>query len=149
MRSPSRLLLLVLICACARPTSRATARVTAESEVRLAQRQRFEAMINHDAFALDTLLDDDLSYVHIGRSRQSRKQFISTIGKGSVVYESIAPSRIRVRVYDGLALAMGRSDIQTRQAGVVSRFGVRFTEVYVRREGRWVLAAWEARRLPS
>lgn len=149
MRSPSRLLLLVCICACARPTSRATARVTAESEVRLAQRQRFEAMINHDAFALDTLLDDDLSYVHIGRSRQSRKQFISTIGKGSVVYESIAPSRIRVRVYDGLALAMGRSDIQTRQAGVVSRFGVRFTEVYVRREGRWVLAAWEARRLPS
>ena len=107
-------------------------------------------MVNRDAIALDTLLDDDLSYVRIGRSRQSRKQFISTIGKGSVVYESIAPSRVRVRVYDGLALAMGQSDIQTRSAaGGVSRFGVRFTEVYVRREGRWVLAAWEARRLPS
>lgn len=150
MPSSSRLLLLVLVCACARPTSRTTARVTAESEVRLAQRQRFEAMINHDAFALDTLLDDDLSYVHIGKSRQSRKQFIDNIGKGSVVYESIAPSRVRVRVYDGLALAMGRSDIRTRTAtGGVASFGVRFTEVYVRREGRWVLAAWEARRLPS
>ena len=63
--------------------------------------------------------------------------------------ESIVPSEVRVRVYDGLALAMGRSQMRVRNASGVSSFDIRFTEVYVRREGRWLLTAWEATRVSS
>lgn len=144
-----RLLFLILVFGCAPHRSRVIARVTAESEVRLAERQRFEAMTHQDVAALDTLLDDELDYVHTGGSLESRQQFIDAIRKRTLVYESIAPSEVRVRVYDGLALAIGRSEMRVRTASGVSSFGIRFTEVYVRREGRWLLTAWEATRVSS
>ena len=147
VRSASRLLPLVLACACTPPANRAIARITAESEVRLAQRQRFEAMIKQDVAALDTLLDDELDYVHTGGDLQSRPQFIDMIKRQTLVYESIAPSEVRVRVYDGLALAMGRSQMRVRNAAGPSSFEIRFTEVYIRRDARWLLTAWEATKL--
>jgi hypothetical protein len=142
-----RLLLLIFVFGCAPHQNRLIARITAESEVRLAERQRFEAMTKQDVAALDTLLDDELDYVHSGGNLQSRQQFIDMIGKRTLVYESIEPSEVRVRVYDGLALAMGRSAMRVRSASGVSSFDIRFTEVYVRREGHWLLTAWESTRL--
>jgi hypothetical protein len=106
-------------------------------------------MTHQDVVALDTLLDDELDYVHTGGNLESRQQFIDAIRKRTLVYESIAPSEVRVRVYDGLALAMGASEMRVRTAAGVSSFGIRFTEVYVRREGRWLLTAWEAIRVSS
>jgi hypothetical protein len=123
------------------------ARLTAVSEVHLAERQRFEAMMSQDVAALDTLLDDELTYVDPGGDLRSRRQFIEMIKKQTLGYESIAPSQVRVRVYDGLALATGRSRVRVRNARGVSTFGIRFKEVYVRRGGRWLLTAWEATRL--
>ena len=147
--SAVRLLPLIFALACTPPANRAIARLTAESEVRQAQRQRFEAMMKQDVVALDTLLDDELDYVHTGGELQSRPQFIDMIKKQTLVYEAIAPSEVKVRVYDGLALATGRSQMRVRNAAGVSSFGIRFIEVYVRRDGRWLLTAWEATRLST
>jgi ketosteroid isomerase-like protein len=118
--------------------------MTAESEVRVAERERFEAMLKQDAAALDTLLDADLTYVHTGGDMQSKAQFVELIRSRKLVYESIAPSDVRVRVHDGLALATGLSRMRVRNATGAASFGIRFTEVYVRRGGRWLLTAWEA-----
>ena len=137
---------MVFLCSCTHPASRAIARLTAESEVRLAERQRFEAMMKQDVASLDTLLDDELDYIHTGGDLQSRQQFIDMIRKQTLVYESIAPSGVRVRVYEGLALATGRAQMRVRSGSGVSTFDIRFTEVYVRRGGRWLLTAWEATR---
>ena len=149
MRSATRLLPLVFAFACAPPASRAIKRLTAESEVRLAQRQRFEAMMKQDVVALDTLLDDELDYIHTGGDLQSRSQFIDMIKKQTVVYESIAPTDVRVRVYNGLALSTGRSQMRVKSSAGISSFQIRFTEVYVRRDAHWLLTAWEATRLPD
>jgi hypothetical protein len=103
-------------------------------------------MMRQDVASLDTLLDDELDYIHTGGDLQSRQQFIDMIRKQTLVYQSIAPSRVRVRVYEGLALATGRAQMRVRAGSGVSTFDIRFTEVYVRRGGRWLLTAWEATR---
>jgi ketosteroid isomerase-like protein len=121
--------------------------MTAESEVRVAERERFEAMLKQDAAALDTLLDVDLTCVHTGGDLQSKAQFVELVRSRKLVYESIEPSDVRVRVHDGLALATGRSRMRVRTATGASSFGIQFTEVYVRRGGRWLLTAWEATRI--
>lgn len=154
MRTMSRvdlfaLCLVGVLCGCARPRNREMARASAETEVRMAERQRFEAMMNRDLVALDTLLDDELTYVHTGGDLQSRSQFIDMIKKQTLVYESIAPSEVRVRIHEGIALATGKSAMRVRSAAGPSSFGIRFTEVYVRRTGRWLLTAWEATQLKS
>lgn len=145
IRRSYSLSLLAFAFACTPPANRAVARLTAASEVRLAERARFEAMIDRDVVALDTLLDDEMSYVRAGGGLQSRPEFISAIKDQKVIYESITPSKVRIRVFEGLALATGRSEMRVRNAAGVRTFGVRFTELYVRRDGRWLLTAWESR----
>src|ERR1044072_1133234 len=157
-RAASALLLVAVLGGCARPsilrlsmrsgtTSKVMQRLVAESEVRVAEHQGFEAMMKGDLVALDTLLDEELTYVPGKGSIQSRKEFMDAIGKRSTVYDSIAAHDVRVRVYHGLALATGRAEQQVRDAKGASKVTVRFTEIYVRREGRWLLSAWEAKRV--
>jgi len=141
--------LLAFATGCTPPSGRTVERLNAESEVRQAQRQRFEAMTRQDVVALDTLLDDEMNYVSTSADLQSKPQFIGMIRKQTVVYESIAPVAVKVRVYDGLALATGRAQMRVRSAAGVSSFGIRFTEVYLRRDGQWLLTAWEATRVSS
>jgi ketosteroid isomerase-like protein len=145
--SASRLALLVFIWACAHPPSHAMRRIAAEHEVRTAERQRFEAMMKQDVAALDTLLDEDLSYVHTDGEMQSKAEFIDLIRTRRLVYESIEPSDMHVRVYEGIAIVTGRSQMRVRSASGVSSFGIRFTEAHVHREGRWLLTAWQATRV--
>jgi len=149
VRAAPLLAVAIFQAGCARPSRRELARMTAESQVRTAERARFEAMMNHDVAALDTLLADDLTYVHTGGDLQTRSQFLNTIRKQELIYESITPSNVRVRVYDGLALATGTSEMRVRNSAGLNSFAIRFTEVYVRRDGHWVLAAWEATRLAT
>jgi len=136
------------LCACARPSRRADARITAESEIRLAEHERFEAMVNQNLTSLDTLLDDGLTY-HSGGVVQTRQQFMNTIRKQQLVYESITPSSVKVHVYDGLALATGRSEMRVRNSAGLNSYAIRFTEVYIRRDGHWLLTAWQTKKLAS
>jgi len=101
-------------------------------------------MMRQDVAALDTLLDEDVTYVHTGGDMQSKSEFIDLIRSRRLVYESIAPSEMHVRVYEGGAIVTGLSQMRVRSATGVSSFQIRFTEAYVRREGRWLLTAWEA-----
>ncbi len=160
IRPASAILLLAVLGGCARPSilrlsmrghtpSKAMERLVAESEVRVVEQRRFEAMMNRDVVALDTLLDDELTYVPGKGSIQSRKEFLDAIKKRSTVYDSIAAHDVRVRVYHGLALATGRAEQHVRDSKGASKITVRFTEIYVRREGRWLLSAWEAKRVAS
>jgi hypothetical protein len=137
------------LLACAQPPSQAIARLTGEVEIRAAERQRFQAMMMQDVGALDTLLDEELTYVHTGGELDSKSEFLDLIRSRRLVYESISPSDVQVRVRDGVAIATGLSQMRVRSATGVSSFGIRFTEVYVRRGGRWLLTAWEATRLTA
>ena len=159
-RAVGAVALAAVLGGCARPgifrlsmrnpaTNRSVARLMAENEVRIAESQRFEAMMRRDVVALDTLLDEELTYVPGKGSIQSRKEFLDAIKKRSTVYDSIAAHDVRVRVFHGLALATGRAEQHVRNSKGSSQVTVRFTEVYVRREGRWLLSAWEARRIAA
>lgn len=147
MRMGWRLGVLLIGLGCARGKSSAPASSTAESEVGAAESARFAAMLKQDVAALDTLLEPDVSYIHTGGEQQSKAEFIDMIRSKALVYEAIVPRDVRVRVYHRAAVATGLSQMTVRSGTNVSTFGIRFTETYVHRGGRWLLAAWEATRL--
>jgi hypothetical protein len=140
----SRIALILFAAACTRHPSHTIARIQSESQVRAAERQRFDAMTRQDVAALDTLIEDNVTYVHTDGRLETKSAFIDLIRSKRLVYESIEPSDVEVRVHDGIATATGLSQMRLRSATGPSSFVIRFTEAYVRREGRWVLAAWEA-----
>lgn len=122
---------------------------TPEDAIRAADSQRFAAMVARDRQALEPLLADDLTYTHSTGQVESKARFLESIASGALVYRSIEPEEVVVRVYGETAVLTGRvvMRVETREQSLV--LPARFTSVYVRRDGLWRLAAWQSTRLPE
>ncbi|HYG62121.1 MAG TPA: nuclear transport factor 2 family protein [Thermoanaerobaculia bacterium] len=121
----------------------------AEADVRAADAQRFAAMVARDRQALERLLADDLTYTHSTGQVESKAQFLESIAAGGLVYQAIDPEEVAVRVYGETAVVTGRASLRVESRGQALVLPVRFTSVYVRKDGLWRLAAWQSTRLPE
>jgi hypothetical protein len=150
MRASFGLALIVFALGCgSHPRSPAMNRITGEKEVRVNEQLRFDALVKGDVALLDSLLDEDLSFVHADGGQWSKEELIEAIRSRQLVFESIEPSDVHVRLYGSAAIATGLSQMRLRSPAGVSNFRIRFTETYVRKDGRWLLAAWQATRVSS
>lgn len=107
------------------------------------------AMVARDIAALDTMLASDLTYTHPTGVVQTKTQLISALRSKTLIYESILPQSTLVRQYGETAVATGVARLNSRAQGMEVRTPVRFTEVYVRRDNRWQLVAYESTTLAS
>jgi len=122
---------------------------------RMAQEPRWLQSLRQEAFTrfaetgFPNTHDEDWRFTNVAAVAGTSFELagLESIKKEQLVYESIAPTAVRVRVYDGLALVTGREDMRVRNSAGLSAFSVRFTEVYVRRDGRWLLTAWQTKPL--
>ncbi len=78
----------------------------------------------------------------------NRAQYIAARSHNPENVESAVQDGIEVRQYGDAAIATGRSTIRGTRGGVpfVSRF--RWTDVYVRRDGRWQAVSGQLTPLP-
>jgi hypothetical protein len=112
--------------------------------LRDADAARFAAMVAGDTAALETMLGPDLSYTHSNGLVQDRAAFLAALRKGTLRYESMTPSDVRVRLYEPAGVVTGRIDMKVAQGGKENQIAARYTAVYVRRDGRWQLVAWHS-----
>lgn len=127
-----------------RSTSPGGATPEASRELRDADAARFAAMVAGDAAALETMLGPDLSYTHSNGLVQARAEFLAALRKGTLRYESMTPSDVRVRLYEPAGVVTGRIDMKVALDGKETQIAARYTAVYVRRDGRWQLVAWHS-----
>jgi len=121
----------------------------AEQEIRELETRRFKAQINADAATLDRILSDDLTYVHSSAHVDTKVSYIASIRSGELKYVSIVPDELKVRVYGNTAVVTGRGEFKAQSQGQPVNIQLRFTDVYVRRDGRWQMVAWESTRIPN
>jgi len=119
-----------------------------QAEVRQIESRRFEAIVRGDFAELDRILADDLTYTHSSGRLETKAQFLAALQSG-LRFEAIEPEEVLVRVYGDAGVATGRAQMRVRSQDRQSSFAVRFTTVYVRREGRWQMVAWQSTRLPE
>jgi hypothetical protein len=117
--------------------------------VRAAEQSRFAAMVGRDLGALDTLLAEELAYTHSSGVRDTKASLLEALRSGHLAYDSIVPAAVQVRLYGETAVGTGDAQVQARADGAVRRLHIRFTEMYVRRAGRWELVAWESTLVPG
>ncbi len=110
---------------------------------------RFTAMVRADFRGLDTLLAPELIYVHSDGVVESKAEYLARLRTGRLRYQAIEPDDLEARVYGGAGLVTGRSRMQVKAGPKLLRFSIRFTSVYRRGRGGWVLVAWQATRLPD
>ncbi len=120
----------------------------AEQEVRQREARRFEAVVRGDVAALDEILSDDLTYTHATGVHESKAEFLAKLKSGQLKYESLTPEDMLVRVYGTTGVVTGVASVKVHVQGQLLTFQLRFTDVYVKKDNRWQMVAWQATRLP-
>jgi ketosteroid isomerase-like protein len=112
----------------------------AEQEIRAAEHQWNEARVKADIATLDRLLADGWTVTHGGGTMDTKAQYLADLKSGDRKFSAdVKEDALTVRIYGDTAVASGLSDSKVTFKGQVQGGPLRFTRVYVRRDGRWVM----------
>ena len=123
-----------------------TAQTPAEQAVRQVEDRRVKAMIDDDFAALDAVLADDLTYAHSSGALDTKASYLESLKSGKTKYLTFDRTPSVVRLYGDTAVITGAATLSLR--GQAAPFSLRYTVVYVRRDGQWRMVAWQSTRLP-
>ena len=112
-------------------------------------KKRMNAMAQKDIATLNELISDDLIYTHSSARLDTKKSLIGNMESGSTVYTSVVPSDVKAQDLGDTVVLTGSCRIGVTSGGRANSFGVRFTDVYARRNGRWQMVTWQSTRLPD
>jgi len=112
-------------------------------------RKRMQAMATKDVATLETLIADDLVYTHSSARLDTKRSLIDGMVSGKTVYTAVEPSDVKAQDLGDTVVLTGVAQIKVTVNGTPNAFGVRFTDVYARRNGRWQMVTWQSTRLPA
>jgi ketosteroid isomerase-like protein len=112
-------------------------------------RKRMAAMAQKDIGTLNELIADDLIYTHSSARLDTKASLIGNMESGSTVYTSVVPSDVEAQDLGDTVVLTGSCRISVNAGGRPNSFGVRFTDVYANRGGRWQMVTWQSTRLPD
>lgn len=110
------------------------------------EEQLAAAWRRRDCEAWGKLLADDWSVTHIDGQVISKREAMEMCRSGPSV--SSVVDDLKVRVYADTAIVTGRT-AATVDGDASQQVVLRFTDVFVRRDSRWLVVASHATRLPS
>lgn len=120
-----------------------------EAVLRAAELRRLEANVTADAKTLDELLADDLEYVHSNGELDSKQSFIESLTTGRRDYAKTVADIESIRFFGDVAVIRGKALVTVIDAGKPLDLHLGYTDVWVHRDGRWRMTAWQSARLPS
>ena len=112
-------------------------------------RKRMQAMAAKDVATLEAVLADDLVYTHSSARLDTKQSLIGAMVSGATVYTGVDPSGVKAQDLGDAVVLTGIAEIKVVSNGTPNAFGVRFTDVYARRDGRWQMVTWQSTRLPA
>ena len=112
-------------------------------------KKRMQAMVAQDIATLEGLLADDLVYTHSSARLDTKQSLIVGMTACSTVFTSVEPSDVKAQDLGDTVVLTGIAQIKVVVSGTPNAFGVRFTDVYAKRDGRWQMVTWQSTRLPA
>jgi ketosteroid isomerase-like protein len=112
-------------------------------------KKRMTAMAEKDIATLNELIADDLVYTHSSARLDTKASLIGNMESGSTVYTSVVPSDVKAQDLGDTVVLTGSCRISVNAGGRPNSFGVRFTDVYAKRGGRWQMVTWQSTRTPD
>ena len=112
-------------------------------------RKRMQAMAVKDVATLEAVLADDLVYAHSSARLDTKQSLIGAMVSGATVYTGVEASDVKAQDLGDAVVLTGVAQIKVVSNGTANAFGVRFTDVYAKRDGRWQMVTWQSTRLPA
>ncbi|MES1256659.1 MAG: nuclear transport factor 2 family protein [Acidobacteriota bacterium] len=142
-------LVLAILLALRAPAASGADNARVEQEIRRLDEQRIAAILAKDTDALHRLMADDFTYTHQGGVTEGKAAFLAEMTSGAGAFTSLQMSDVKLRVVAGAAILTGRCDLTAVRQGRSLVIPMHFTEVYLRRGGRWRWFLWQSTRLPE
>lgn len=120
------------------------------ARLREIQQELAAAWLARDRTTIERLLAPDWSVTHIAGQRMTRDDVFRTMLESDAMQMTASSAdEIDVRVFGDAAVVTGRTHAQGTQSGVPFDVRLRFTDVFVRRDGRWQAVASHATQIPA
>jgi ketosteroid isomerase-like protein len=137
----------LVIAAIAWPSLASAQDAAATKEIRTVERQWNDARVKADVATLDRILDAAWTVTHGDGTINTKAEYLADLKSGARQFSAdVKEDELTVRVYGDTAVASGISDSKVTYKGKPSGGALRFTRVYVRRNGSWVMIVSHATR---
>lgn len=141
-------LLPAIVCALTVPLLAQRAAPDVVQQIRALEDQWNGARAHADVAALDQLLADGWTVVHGDGTMNTKTEYLADLKSGARKFDGgVVVRDFTVRVFGDTAIAAGTSESKVTINGKPQGGSLRFTRVYVRRDGRWVMIATHATRM--
>lgn len=111
--------------------------------------RRMAAAAAKDIATLNTLIADDLIYVHSTARMDTKATLIGAMESGKTVYTGMQPSDVVAQDFGDTVVLTGVCAISVMAAGNPRSFKVRFLDVWNKRPAGWQMVTWQSTVLPE
>ena len=112
------------------------------------ERDTFAAIMRKDRNALSRILADDFVFRNSEGAGLTKPEFLELIGGFPAKILSLGGDQLNVDVYGETAVLTGIQRATTDGGGAEETSAVAFTDVFVKREGRWLMVLAYSVELP-
>jgi ketosteroid isomerase-like protein len=109
----------------------------AEDSVRALEEARGQALMRGDTVALSRMTAAEFNELTRFGTVRSRADNLRDVGSGMLRLLSVRFDSLSVRIYGDVAILQGITDNEGTMGGVAFSGRIRYTRVFVRRDGRW------------
>jgi ketosteroid isomerase-like protein len=119
----------------------------AAEQIRALEKAFDAAIVRRDVSALDKMTGDDFTLISLNGELHAKAEVLKYFATHASEYEYRKTDNLRIRMYGDAAVVTGRTIQTIQENGKDHSDAYRFTRVYVRREGHWLLVALQPTRL--
>lgn len=114
------------------------ARLDTEELIAL-QHRWTDARVKRDVAFLENLYSKEFRITSMNGSVVTRAEDIAVFASGEMKPAAVTDEDMEVLLYDDVAIVRGIENMEGTYKGVFGKFSARFTNVFVKRDGRWQL----------
>ena len=120
-----------------------------DTEFNEIEQRLVNAWLNHDWETVDAILDDGWAVTDPSGRVLTKAQVMSEAKSGERKLDSGAIDDVSVRTFGDCAVVTGRTTASGTYQGNQVTVRLRFTDVFIKRDGRWRAVASQATLLPQ
>ena len=111
------------------------------------EQQRVDLLTAGKLDDLAAMLSPTLTYTHSSGAMDNKDRFLESLKSGQVVYKALRHRDVQVRFpTPDVAILNGLSDVTVAIGGKDQDIPLRFTIVYVKKGGQWLMEMWHSAR---
>ena len=119
------------------------------SEIEAQEARRVAATVARDFGVIETLIGDDLVYVHSSAAVEDRALYMERLRNGHYLYRGITSLKRDHRVLGDVVLVNGEVRIDVEVKGTAKQVNARYLQVWARRPRGWQMVSWQSTPIPA